>query len=50
MRLSRSLVTKIAVGVVALGIVGFMVGSIVRDKAEQEYERRLQKRSMTRAV
>lgn len=37
MRLGRSLVTKIAVGVVALGIVGITVGLIVRHKAEQEY-------------
>lgn len=39
MRLGRSLVTKIAVGVVALGVVGFTVGSIVRHKVEQEYLR-----------
>lgn len=39
MRLGRSLVTKIAVGVVALGIVGMGVGLIVRHKAEQEYLR-----------
>lgn len=40
MRLGRGLVAKIVVGVVALGLVGFAVSSIVRDKAEQEYERR----------
>ena len=40
MRLGRGLVAKIAVGVVALGVVGFTVGSIVRHKVEQEYERR----------
>lgn len=40
MRLGRSLVTKIAVGVVALGLVGFWASSIIRDKAEREYERR----------
>ena len=39
MRLGRGLVTKIAVGVVALGIVGMGVGLIVRHKAEQEYLR-----------
>ena len=39
MRLGRSLVAKIAVGVVALGIVGMGVGLIVRHKAEQEYLR-----------
>lgn len=39
MRLGRGLVAKIAVGVVALGLVGFAVGSIVRHKAEQEYLR-----------
>ena len=39
MRLGRSLVTKIAVGVVALGLVGFTVDSIIRHKAEQEYLR-----------
>ena len=37
MRLGRGLVAKIAVGVVALGLVGFAVSSIVRDKAEREY-------------
>lgn len=40
MRLGRGLVAKIAVGVVALGLVGFWASSIIRDKAEQEYERR----------
>lgn len=40
MRLGRGLIVEIAVGVVALGIVGFGVGSIVRHKAEQEYVRR----------
>lgn len=39
MRLGRGLVAKIAVGVVAIGIVGITVGSIVRHKAEQEYLR-----------
>ena len=39
MRLCRGLVAKIAVGVVALGIVGMGVGLIVRHKAEQEYLR-----------
>ena len=39
MRLGRGLVAKIAVGVVALGIVGMGVGLIVRHKAEQEYLR-----------
>lgn len=40
MRLGRSLVVKVVVGIVALGIVGMGVGSIVRHKAEQEYARR----------
>ena len=39
MRLGRGLVARVAVGVVALGIVGITVGSIVRHKAEQEYLR-----------
>lgn len=39
MRLGRGLIVKVAVGVVALGLVGFMVGSIVRHKAEQGYLR-----------
>lgn len=39
MRLGRGLIVKVAVGVVALGIVGITVGSIVRHKAEQEYLR-----------
>lgn len=40
MRLGRGLIVKVAVGVVALGLVGFWASSIIRDKAEQEYERR----------
>lgn len=40
MRLGRGLIVRIAVGVVALGLVGMGVGSIVRHKAEQEYARR----------
>lgn len=39
MRLGRGLVAKIVVGVVALGLVGFAVSSIVRHNAEQEYLR-----------
>lgn len=39
MRLGRGLVARVAVGVVALGIVGITVGLIVRHKAEQEYLR-----------
>lgn len=39
MRLGRGLVAKIVVGVVALGIVGFTIGSIVRHREEQEYFR-----------
>lgn len=40
MRLGRGLIVKVAVGVVALGLVGFWASSIIRDKAEREYERR----------
>lgn len=40
MRLGRGLVAKIAVGVVVLGIIGFGASSIIRDKAEREYEGR----------
>ena len=40
MRLGRSLIVKVVVGVVVLGLVGFGVSSIIRNKAEQEYERR----------
>lgn len=52
MRLGRGLVAKIAVGVVVLGIIGFGASSIIRDKAEREYERRetVARRHMTGAA
>lgn len=37
MRLGRSLIVKVVVGVVVLGLVGFGASSIIRDKAEREY-------------